>query len=251
MIINTKGLVIKEQTIKESDKLITILTERGIIRAFVSNAKRLKSKNLSSTGLMCYSEFTIYKSKDKYIINDSNIIEPFFNLRKDITKLSLVQYFCELAAAVSRGEESTKELLKLVLNAIYILLKCSESTDIIKIKAIVEIRLMCISGFMPDLICCKNCNKYEDEHVFFVLNKGILYCSECYDESINKSKVVVLNQSSLLAFRHIVYSDFNKIFNFNLKGESLSMLSKVAESYVLDTLDISFGTLEFYKSIIL
>ena len=39
----TKGLVIKEQTIGESDRLVTLLTaDFGLVKSFVRRAKQLK-----------------------------------------------------------------------------------------------------------------------------------------------------------------------------------------------------------------
>ena len=46
----TKGLVIKEQTVGESDRLVTLLTaDYGLVNAFVRNAKQLKNKLSAST----------------------------------------------------------------------------------------------------------------------------------------------------------------------------------------------------------
>lgn len=40
----TKGLVIKEQTVGESDRLVTLLTaDYGLVNAFVRGAKQLKT----------------------------------------------------------------------------------------------------------------------------------------------------------------------------------------------------------------
>ena len=49
----TKGLVIKEQTIGESDRLVTLLTaDFGLVKAFVRRAKQLKSR-LNSAATLC------------------------------------------------------------------------------------------------------------------------------------------------------------------------------------------------------
>ncbi len=41
----TKGLVIKEQTVGESDRLVTLLTaDYGLVNAFVRGAKQLKKQ---------------------------------------------------------------------------------------------------------------------------------------------------------------------------------------------------------------
>ena len=62
MQIRTDGLIIKEKLVSENDKLVTILTRNfGIIRAFAQSVKNLKNKNFSSTQLLCYSDFIIFK----------------------------------------------------------------------------------------------------------------------------------------------------------------------------------------------
>ena len=90
MQIETDGLVIMERQVGESDRLITVLTrEEGVLRAFARKAKLLRSSKLSATQLLCYSRFLIYKGRDKYIIDDAQPVEVFFDLRRDIGSLSL------------------------------------------------------------------------------------------------------------------------------------------------------------------
>ena len=50
----TKGLVIKEQTVGESDRLVTLLTaDYGLVNAFVRGAKQLKNRLAASTSHFC------------------------------------------------------------------------------------------------------------------------------------------------------------------------------------------------------
>ena len=66
----TKALVIKEQTIGESDRLITLLSaEHGLIRAFVRRAKLAKSRSASATSLFAYGDFSLYRGKDAYTVD--------------------------------------------------------------------------------------------------------------------------------------------------------------------------------------
>lgn len=246
MVINTTGLVIKEQNIKENDKLITILTsDRGIINAFVKNAKSFKSKNLSSTGAMCYSNFNIYKGKDAYIVNEANLIEGFLNLRKDITNLSLAQYFCEIANVAAAGTTDTKDILRLLLNCIYMVSNKKKPPEII--KAIVEIKLASIAGFAPNLVCCSVCNEYQSDPMYFDVKNSQIYCSKCYKNQSDKA--IKLTAGALAAFRHIVYSKLDKLFNFEINEKSRQALALAAQSYVLYIFERNFKTLDFYNSV--
>ena len=46
---------------------------------------------------MTYSRLTLYRGRESYIVDDAKAIDVFFGLSEDIEKLSLANYFCELA----------------------------------------------------------------------------------------------------------------------------------------------------------
>lgn len=78
MRLEADGLVIREQNIGESDRLITLLTrQKGIVRAFVRGARRIKSTYAGATQLLCYSRFSIYMGKEKNVIDEAEPINVF------------------------------------------------------------------------------------------------------------------------------------------------------------------------------
>ena len=112
MKITTNGLVIKEQTTGESDRLVTLLTaDYGIVRAFVRRAKLVKSRMASATSLFAYGRFTLYQTRDAYVADDVAPVEVFFELRRDIESLALAQYFAQLAFEMGAEGQPCAELL--------------------------------------------------------------------------------------------------------------------------------------------
>ena len=246
MQIQTNGLIIMEKSVGESDRLITALTQdEGVLRAFAQRAKKLKSSKLSATQLFSYSRLNIYKGRDKYIINDAQPIEVFFDLRRDIERLSLAQYFCELACTLAPQEAPAGDFLRLMLNSFYFLSKNKRPNDMI--KAIVEMRMLSLAGYMPNLVCCADCSCYEAEKMYFLPQSGLIYCEKCI-KSV-KEPSIELSRGSLTAMRHIIYSEFQKLFSFSLSKSSLKEVSFASEKYVLYTLGRSFNTLEFYHKV--
>lgn len=244
MQIETSGLVILEKSVGESDRLVTILTrEEGVVRAFAQQAKKIKSNKLSATQLFSYSRFSIYKGRDKYIINDAQSIEVFFDLRKDIERLSLAQYFCELAGVLAPQEAEAGDFLRLILNAFHFLCKGTRPNSLI--KAIVEMRMLSLAGYMPDLVCCSGCSCYEADEMYFLPRKGLIYCRDCFQPSAEP--MMKLSRGALTGLRHTVFADFEKLFSFSLSPQGLKELSNASEQYVLTTLERSFNTLEFYR----
>ena len=245
----TTGLIIRQQNIGEKNKLVTVFTENfGIIRGFVYGAKDIKSSKCSATDLLTYSKLTLHKSKDSYIISDAKPIKIFSGLSKDIEKMYLSQYFCQLSAYLCPHEQEAKESLSLILNGLYLLSE-SKREDLL-IKACVEIRLMCLSGYMPDLTMCKKCGEYQQEIMFFLPKTGQLIGKNCFENNNQEDYKIPLNSAVTTAFRHCCYADKEKLFAFKLPEKDLKTLNKVSEEYMKCILEKDFSTLQFYKSII-
>ncbi len=243
MKTTTKGLIIKEQTIGESDRLVTLLTaDYGLIKAFVRSAKRIKNQNISSTSLFSYSEFSIYKGKDAYIINSAEPIEMFFDLRKDIERLALAQYFAQLVYELGSEEQQSEEMLRLILNALHLLCK---GKDLKKIKSVVEMRMCCLGGYMPSILACFECGEYETDVMYFDIEKGVIFCSNC----AKGNALVQTPLGVITAIRFICLTDIKKVFSFNINEENFNILSSLTEKYLVSRVNRRLGTLEFYKGL--
>lgn len=248
MQISTDGLIIMEKDVGESDRLVTVLSrEEGVLRAFAQRANKMKSSKLSATQLLCYSRLTIYKGRDKYIIDDAQPLEIFFELRKDIERLSLAQYFCELAGALAPQEAPAGDFLRLVLNALHFLSKGNRPNSML--KAVVEMRMLSLAGYMPDLVMCAGCSCYEADRMYFLPRSGKLYCADCYRQYQGSEPAFLLGRGVVTALRHTVYADFEKLFSFQLSLQGLQDLAAASEAYVVHTLSRRFNTLDFYNQV--
>lgn len=245
MKLQTQGLIIKESNVGENDKLLVILTrEHGIIRTFADGARRLKGKNVAATSLFCYGDFTLYKSKDTYKVTDVVSIELFFDLRYNLEALALAQYFCEIILKVTPEDFEPQDYLRLILNSLHLLIK--EKKPLEQIKVVTELRIISLAGFMPNLVNCAVCKNIDKKKIWLSLSAGQLYCNDCVPKN---EPTVVLNNTVLAAMRHIIYSDFGKIFSFQIPDRDLKYLSKISEQYISHQCDYHFKTLDFYKSV--
>ncbi len=243
MTIKTKALVIREQSIGESDRLITLFTvDLGIVKAFVKKAEQIKNKLNSVTSLFAYCDFVLYKGKTAYTVSSAEPIEMFFNLRNDIQKLALAQYLAELSGELLLQEQPNVELLSLVLNSFYLL--CSGKKENMHIKAVFEMRALLISGYMPPPVACDTCGMYETDPMFFDISEGKIYCSKCKPLGTYR-----ISLQTVKAIRFICFSESTKIFNFKLEHDDMLTLANIAEHYMLNILGHTLGTLKFYKGI--
>lgn len=245
--MTTDALIIRENNnIGESDRFVTALTrDLGVIRASARGAREMKSRHASATQLLSYSRLTIHRGRDKYIIEDAKPVEVFFALRSDIQKLALAQYFCELASVLCPAEEPAEDFLRLMLNALYFLANDKRSPKLI--KSVLELRMLGLAGFMPDLLACSSCGAYESEPVWFYPREGTLLCEACHSRSPN-SGGMPLSSNVLSAMRHIVYADFAHCFSFTMSDAGLEKLSKNTELFLLSQLNRGFKTLDFFHA---
>ncbi len=240
----TEGLVIKEMNVGESDRLVTLFTrDYGIIKAFASGAKSIKSKKGAATSLLTYSSFTIKRKKESYRIYEATPISMFFGAGSDIEVLSLSQYFCELANVFAVEGTPNKELLRLILNSLHFLTKEKRFPPLI--KAITELRCAVISGYSPNLIACEGCGKFEDDIMYFEFLGGDLKCVDCEKQG----ETVKIDRTLLSAMRHITYSEFSKLYSFTIPDDRAKILADITGKYITVQTDHRFSTLTFYESI--
>lgn len=247
MKFSTKGLVIRQQNIGETDRLVWVLTEsHGVIRAFVRRAQNIKSPKRASTGLLCYSKITVFEGKESYSIDEAEAVEQFIGLRSDIENLSLAQYFCELCLHLAPKESEAGEYLRLMLNSLYFL--STKKRPPLLVKTCFEMRLISLCGYMPDLVMCPVCGAYEKDEMVFSPENGKLLCASCADE--NRFFGVRLPLSAVTALRHTVYADFEKLFSFSLPDDQMALLTSASEKYLIYMTGREYPTLQFYKGLL-
>lgn len=246
MQLKTDGLILCEKNISDNDRLLTIITRHhGVIRAFSKGSKNTKNKNFAAIQTLCYSDFIIFKGKNKYSINEANLKNSFWNIRNDIENLALAQYFCEIVLTLVDENFESENILRLILNSIYYLNENKVNNKII--KSVFEMRILSILGYMPDLLGCCSCNDFKPNKMFFVLKNNQLMCDKCLNQTQN---FIELSPSLLTALRYCIYSDFKKMFFFEINNENLKSLNKITESYLMDCLHKPLKSLDFYKKVI-
>ena len=246
MQINTMGLVLRAVRVGEADQILTVLTPgNGVLSASARGSLRLKNKLFSACGLFCYSEFTLVPGRNMYTVREADVQNIFHGISSSIEGVSLAMYLTELAAALSpTGEEAAREL-RLVLNSLYMINE--HRTDLRVIKAVFELRTMSECGFMPQIVCCRDCSAYDGAAFYLDVQEGHLLCADC---AAKAGKTCNLDQGALYALRHICLVDDKKIFAFKISVGSLEKLSAVAENYALTHLDKPLKSYAFLKSVL-
>ena len=246
-VITTSGLILKEMDYRENDTLITILTkDLGVVFARARGAKRSKSHIAAPAGLFAYSNLTLYRSKDKFTLDSADSINLFFGLHSDILKLSLAAYICELCSIFAPELEPAQEHLRLALNTLHLLEK--DKRPPLLLKAIFELRLTAISGFMPDLSGCAACTETGGD-MLFSPGDGTLLCPRCAAGAKRRDDIPIC-AAALAAMRHVVNLPLDKIFNFTLSGDAQRQFYDLCERNLLYYAERPPASLNFLSSVL-
>lgn len=244
----TKGLVLREVNYKESDKILTVLTQdQGKRTVKAQGCRRKNSPLAASAQLLVFSDMTLYDYQDRWALKEAATQEEFRGLRNDLEKLALGTYFAEVAEAVSEEGIETPGLLPLVLNSLYALDKLNKPRQVV--KAAFEMKLCCLTGYEPLVDGCAVCGEEAPEHPRLNLSEGVLHCGKCREELGDVGISMPLDGPSLTALRYIAYGDPRRLFSFQIPDKSLELLSGAAESFLLTQLERGFRTLDFYKGL--
>ncbi len=232
MTITDHGLVLRETKYGESHRILTVLTKtHGILSITAKGSLNPKSKFFSAGGLYCYSEWVFQEGAKTYFAKEAAPIETFFGLRTTVENVYLAAYIAELAQFFSPVGEECPSLLRLTLNSFHVL--SHHQKPPLLVKSVYEMRSMSEHGFMPDLLACKSCGQFDKGAFAFLVAEGILLCEAC----AKKQNITCnLGEASLLALRHIVYSENDKLFSFTLKPNSMQQLNTVTQQYILQHL---------------
>ena len=64
------------------------------------------------------------------------------------------------------------------------------------------------------------------------------------------SKIIcILSESAKTAISYSIYSPLEKLFSFRIEEEDMKLFSQAAEEYLINQLERSFKTLDFYKEV--
>lgn len=244
--VNYKGIVIREVNTGEADKIVTVLTaEEGRISVAAKNARRPKNSLSSGTQLLCFSDYMLFKGKELYNMSCCEVIEPNYEIRNDIFKLTYSSHILELIYDNVQEGESSESVLQLLLNTLYVIAKTERSLELI--TRVFELRLMALLGYEPQVSGCINCNKTDDENMYFDLDNSGIVCAECLNPS---GRVIPLLPGTVKALKYIMKINPQKLFSFSLSEQSIKELGIISRKYIKEHLGKEYNKLDYLKQLI-
>lgn len=245
--LKTKGIVIREVNTGEADKVLTVFTRtNGKISMLARGARRPRSSMVAGTQLLCYSDFVLFKGKELYTVNNCEAIEPFYDIRNNIVKLTYSAHMLELLNDAVQENQPAGRVLQLFLNTMHLLSNTERQPELL--TRIFELRLMSLMGYAPYAKGCVECGKDDNEIMAFSFKHCGYICRNgpCSDTDPG---AVDISAGTARAIRHVIYSKMTDLFNFNVSDDVLNELSGISRRYVRERMEKEYTKLDFLKEI--
>ncbi|MEM7756714.1 MAG: DNA repair protein RecO [Cyanobacteria bacterium P01_A01_bin.40] len=149
------GIVLKGSSIKENDRLVTVLTpEQGLIRAVAPGAKKHKSRLRGRTELFVINELLLIKGRSLDKIIQADTLYTYPGLSRDLGKLATAQYLAELALALAVDEQPQPELYELLNEHLRRIETFPVGDSVYPYLAQAVFHLIAIAGLTPQVFDC-------------------------------------------------------------------------------------------------
>lgn len=140
---------------------------------------------------------------------------------------------------MTNENENCYNILTLYLNTLYMISESDKDMDFI--ISIFKIKLLCFLGFKPRIQACVNCGQKEDLLFFSIKDNG-LKCKNCKTQD---KGAISISKSTYMALKYIIEAPNKKLFNFNLKNESLKELELISKIYLNEKLEKEYKFTKF------
>ena len=113
------AIVLRRVHYRENDRMVTLLSpSRGRMEAVIRNCRKPKSHNLNASELFALGDYMVVESGGRMTVTSVRLIETFYPLRTDYTRLTCAVWLLGLAEAAAEPEQEQQELFMLLLHTL-------------------------------------------------------------------------------------------------------------------------------------
>ena len=175
----SEGFILRTYNIGEQDKIVVLFSkDKGLFKGVAKGARKFGNRFGSSLEPLSHVRMFYYEKEGKELvtISNSDLLESFFDIQKDLKTSYTLSYFSELIDAFFPARSKDEVLFRLLQST---LLSLQSGADVDFASLYFEAWILKISGILPDFKHCKKCRMISDEtHWLSFKNDGIL-CSHC------------------------------------------------------------------------
>ncbi|MFQ5574329.1 MAG: DNA repair protein RecO [Terriglobia bacterium] len=229
----TRGVVLKSFDFGEADRIITIYSEtKGKIKAVAKGVRRTKSRFGGRLEPFTYVDLLLVRGRNLDTITGADIICPFSGIKLDLDKTACGFAIVDLLDKIAAGTEPDLKVFYLLLNTLELLDRGATETG--ALLAAFDLKIMCLSGYLPELTVCGFCKDSELETgSLFSFERGTMVCPSCAGQAGTAKKT---GAETLDFLRSVVSSEMTEVAPVELsagaRNESIAWVRDYVDYYL-------------------
>lgn len=222
----SEAIVLRHIDYGDADQIVTLLTpEQGLQKGFAKSAR--KSRKRFGATLEPFTSAVFHWRAGKgslWSLQDAELIDARFALRRDLQTLALASYGVELLELLVEEAHPSRQLYELLVSYLDFLTAGGVAETA---RLLLELRLIHLLGYLPLLSSCSECQKLlTDQQLRFDLSRGGSLCPNCSGSAgIPVSLGTLGSLSRSLKVAHDRFSGFQ--FGATTHAEAHQLLQQV------------------------
>ena len=241
-VYRREGIVLRQLDYGEADRILTIITPEGKVRALAKSVRRPTSRKSGHVGLFIRAQMMLAQGRNLDIVTQAESLEQFEGLRHDLERFAYASYVGELADRVSQEGEENPALYELLL----ITLRWLDVEDDLALGTrFLELRLLGVSGLQPELFACVSCRRtIEEETNYLSAEQGGVLCPRC---APGQSGAVALSVNVQKVLRYLQRHDVDDLRQLRIGPATHAELETLLLDYLEYTFERSFPSAAFLR----
>lgn len=177
MYYSSRAIILKNRDLRESDKLVTIFSEKeGKLTAVAKGVKKSKSSLRACVQPFCQSQLYLSHGKELDLITQGKLINFYANSREDINRTLYCMYIMELLDKSLMDRAALPELFRTAIAVLELINEYGLNPLFIRYF---EMKLLVNLGYSPVVDNCSACGSRNIQNFAFSLSEGGLLCDDC------------------------------------------------------------------------
>lgn len=240
-VYHTEAIVLRHSEFGEADRLLTVYTpELGKLRLLAKGIRKQRSRKAGHLELFTRTELLVARGRNLDIVTQAQAVEPYRALRTDLWRMSNACYVAELVDAFGEEQAENAPLYLLLSNALEWI--CT-SSDLPLTLRFVELSLLGLVGYRPQLFQCIHCaTPLEPTVNCFSSEDGGMLCPGCAE---NRPGVRALSLGALKVLRYLQTRPYADCAALKLQASTRSEVEEVLQGYLVYLLERKLKSVEF------
>jgi len=143
----SEGIVLARKNYAEADRLLVIFSKHfGKIKLLAKGVRKPKSRKRGHIEIFSKLRFAVSSTKGIGIMTEAEIVNSYSHLRKDLRKIAVAYYFCEVIGRITHDEEKNEFLYDLISDYLE---ELPQVKDLKKFRKQFIYRLLLSLGYWP------------------------------------------------------------------------------------------------------